>query len=438
MGAESKTRPAKLNLPWLPPGAGERRRVLVVDDEPGMRYMARRVLEGRFEVREAPSGEAALRLLEEETIHFAIVDIRLPGLSGLELLSAIKNCCPGIDVIVMTGSATDPDEALEDAVRRKAFFFLRKPFPMSILETLADRVVENQELEEQVVLHVRTLERDLESARIFQKQLLPPPSWEGKRIRVASRLVASERLSGDFIDYWTLPDGGTALFVADVMGHGPSSAMITGMVKGQLRAAAAELDEPGEMLAALEGGLPKLATFPFVTAFLVLDRPERGELVFCGAGHPPIHLGVPEGARGVDAVLGHSPAEGGPATVVGGHPPAEGDGGAGWRIQELPSRGLPINTGIRTGHRESLQVPREPGLRLFLSTDGYREARNPEGRFYDDPGEEPDSPFLRAVDQALLAGSPEDGLTRLEAAWSSFTGGVPGDDDRAAVIAWIL
>ena len=64
-------------------GAAPRRRVLIVDDEPGMRYMARRVFQDRFDVVEAEHGEAALRILEEQSFHFAVVDVRLPGLSGL-------------------------------------------------------------------------------------------------------------------------------------------------------------------------------------------------------------------------------------------------------------------------------------------------------------------------------------------------------------------
>ena len=377
------------------------RRVLVVDDEPGMRYMARRVLEPRFSVTEAPSSESALELLERERFHFAIVDVRLPGLSGLELLSEMKRRNDRMDVVVMTGSVTNPDETLEDAVRRKAFFFLRKPFPMSILETLADRLVESQILEEQVSRHVRTLERDLESARVFQKRLLPPASWHGNRIEVASLYVPSTRLSGDFIDYWPLSRGGTALLVADVMGHGPPSAMVTGIVKSQVRSQA-EGTDPGVVLSALEGELKGLPGVPFLTALLVFDLPHLGELRFCGAGHPPGFL------IGADGTL-----------------------------DEVYSDGLPINTGLDPTARSTHAVERREGGRLVLYTDGYPEAKDQAGVAFDESRGDNESPFDRAIREASQSEDPTAAMSRLEAEWRTHTRGTVVDDDRAAVWAWL-
>jgi phosphoserine phosphatase RsbU/P len=435
-------RPALMHFTVLPPGPGERRRVLVVDDEPGMRYMARRILEKRYEVSEAHSGEEALRLLECEAFHIAIVDVRLPGLSGLDLLSALKTCCPSIDVIVMTGSAVDIDEALEGAIRRKAFFFLRKPFPMTVLETLVERIVETQVLEEKLVDYAWTLERNLESARIFQRRILPPSSWKGERIRIASRYQASERLSGDFLDYWSLPDGGTALLVVDVMGHGPSAAMVTGIVKSQVHSLAMEIHQPGEVLSALEEELSRIALPSFMTALLVFDHPPEGMITYCGAGHPPALLIAP----------GEEGREDTPRFLV--------------------SEGIPINTGLPLRERRTQSMPRPDGLRMLLYTDGYPEAQGASGLTFD-AGSEPasapgtpagpvrpagpaagappidllppeffpdgsDSPFARAALDALRAASPEDGISALDAALTAFVAGTNPDDDRAAILAWLL
>jgi len=392
--------------------------VLVVDDEPGMRYMARRVLESRFDVLEAATGEAGLELLRNEVIHFAIVDISLPGLSGLDLLTEIKRTSVDVDVVVMTGSVPDANEALEDAIRRKAFFFLRKPFPMTVLETLADRIVETQELSQQVNRYLRDLERDLEAARLFQRRLFPPTPWSGERIEAASSYVASTRLSGDFIDYWNLPQGGTALLVADVMGHGPAAAMMTGMVKSQLRRLSDEMDSPGEVLQELESDLQRQGVRGFLTAFLIFDRPELGRVDFSGAGHPDVYWWSP--SRG--------------------------------QIDLLESSGLPLNTGLDVKERRSESLPREADLRFLLYTDGYREARNPEGEFFDHPSEraglevswserlrarEPLSRFHEAVAAAMRAPSPEEGIRTFEDQWRQFTQ-QEADDDRAAVIARLL
>lgn len=398
----------KLGLPLQyasPPAPGEKRRVLVVDDEPGIRYMARRVLERHFEVLEAGSGEDALALLEREAFHLAVIDVRLPGISGLDLLSAIKGCCPRIDVIVITGSVADPDEALEDAVRRQAFFFLRKPFPMNVLETLAQRAAERQSLEERLYEYLGALEQNLEAARAFQLRLLPPARWSSPRARVASRYVPSVQLSGDFFDYWTLGHGGTAYFIADVMGHGPAAAMVTGIVKSQVRSLSNEFRDPGEVLHALEEELERVRLNRFLTAFLLFDRPEEGELVYAGAGHP--------------AVLCLRPGE---------------------PLLELESNGVPLSTGLAIGPRESMAVARRAGTRLLLYTDGYTEARSPEDLgFYESP-DETASPFRRAAERALDADSPEAGLAALESGREAHIRGAEEveDDDRAAVLAWLL
>lgn len=377
--------------------------------------MARRVLESRFDVLEAANGEAGLALLRSEVIHFAIVDISLPGLSGLDLLTEIKRLSVNVDVVVMTGSVPDTNEALEDAIRRKAFFFLRKPFPMTVLETLADRIVETQVLSEQVNRYLHDLERDLDAARLFQRRLFPPTPWGGHRIEAASSYIASTRLSGDFIDYWNLPDGGTALLVADVMGHGPAAAMMTGMVKSQLRRLSDELSEPGDVLQELESDLQRQGVRGFLTAFLIFDRPELQRVDFAGAGHPDVYWWSPS-TRQIDL---------------------------------LTSSGLPLNTGLEPSPRPSESLEREAGSRFLLYTDGYREAKSPGGEFFDHPlhqpvseagwsarlrAREPLSLFHRAVAGAFQAASPEDGVKRFESEWCDFTQ-QDGDDDRAAVMA---
>lgn len=426
---DDAARPPRLLPSILPPGPGERRRILVVDDEPGICYMARRVLEPRFEVREAESGEEALRLLESEAFHLAMVDVRLPGMSGLDLLTTVKTLSPNTDVIVMTGSAVDVDEALEAAIRRRAFFFLRKPFPMTILETLATRVAEKQELEEQLERYTRALERNLESARIFQRGLLPPFLWRGDRIRIAAAYHPSEQLGGDFFDYWPLPGGGTAVVIADVMGHGPGAAMVTGIVKSQLRSLSTEILDPGGVLEALEEELERIALPAFLSAFLLFDRPDDGEISWASAGHPPAMVWSPTGLAPQAGRTGGSPA------------PADfGD-----RLPELlPADGFLLNTGLPRRPRGTRSLRRRSGMRILLYTDGYPETRNAAGTAFDEgrgAGEEADgnpaglgSPFAQAARAALRLDDPAQAVARIEAAQQAFGGGAAADDDRAAVV----
>jgi two-component system, response regulator RegA len=100
--------------------------ILVADDDEVFRTRLRRALERRgFEVLEAPSGAAALALARSESPELAIVDLRMPGLSGLDVVSGLKLIDPSTNVIVLTGYGSIAT-ALE-AVRLGATHYLTKP-----------------------------------------------------------------------------------------------------------------------------------------------------------------------------------------------------------------------------------------------------------------------------------------------------------------------
>jgi len=107
-------------------------KVLYVDDEEDfVRTMAE-----RMEMRDlggdvALSGEAALAMLEGEVPDVMVLDLRMPGLDGLEVLRRVKARYPAIAVIVMTGRGSEQDE--EEARRLGAFAYLTKPVDLSQL-----------------------------------------------------------------------------------------------------------------------------------------------------------------------------------------------------------------------------------------------------------------------------------------------------------------
>ena len=111
-----------------------RARLLVVDDEESMRYFLTRSLRReRYEVEAAASGEEALELAAGGRFDLALLDLRLPGMDGMEVLAALKARDPDIRVIVMTGFGT-VDRALL-AMRKGAADFL--PKPLKLAEILA-------------------------------------------------------------------------------------------------------------------------------------------------------------------------------------------------------------------------------------------------------------------------------------------------------------
>lgn len=112
-------------------------RVLVVDDEPAMRRTLHDLLrlEG-YEVHTAPNGEEALRILEEEAFDLLILDLRMPGLSGTEVLRRLSDLGKDIGVIVLTGHGSM--ESAIEALRRRAYDYLLKPVsPEELLDSVA-------------------------------------------------------------------------------------------------------------------------------------------------------------------------------------------------------------------------------------------------------------------------------------------------------------
>ena len=102
-------------------------KVLVVDDERGIREGCRRIVERYASaVETAETGEEALAKASAGQFDLALVDIKLPGMSGLELLDRLKEIDADLVSIVITGYATL--ELAIDATKRGAYDFLPKPF----------------------------------------------------------------------------------------------------------------------------------------------------------------------------------------------------------------------------------------------------------------------------------------------------------------------
>jgi two-component system nitrogen regulation response regulator NtrX len=110
--------------------------VLIVDDEGNIRRMLRALLESEgFGVREAPSAEAGIAEAEREAPELILLDLMLPGMSGLDALPRFGSVAPGTPVVMMSGRATLSDAV--EATRRGAFHFFEKPLtPETVLVTL--------------------------------------------------------------------------------------------------------------------------------------------------------------------------------------------------------------------------------------------------------------------------------------------------------------
>jgi len=113
-------------------------RVLVVDDDGALRHAITALLEGAgYQIDQASDGAEALRKLREQPVDVLLLDIGLPGLSGLEVLAETRSQAAPPRVVMMT--ADDTPESLMRSLREQACRFLRKPFaPRRIVDIVSD------------------------------------------------------------------------------------------------------------------------------------------------------------------------------------------------------------------------------------------------------------------------------------------------------------
>ena len=133
--------------------------LLLVDDETGfLEAMKRRLTKREFAVETAESGAAALALIAEkpDTIEVIVLDVKMPGMDGVETLEEIKRKFPLIEVIMLTGHATV--ESAIDGMKKGAFDYLMKPCEIDILVEKATKAAAKKREHEQKIIEARVKE----------------------------------------------------------------------------------------------------------------------------------------------------------------------------------------------------------------------------------------------------------------------------------------
>jgi sigma-B regulation protein RsbU (phosphoserine phosphatase) len=333
--------------------------VLIIDDDEAVRRAFCRILEhGGLRVLQASTGKVGLSLCREQQPSVVLLDLRMPEMDGLEVLSALVAEHPETPVIVISGHGTMTDAV--EALRRGAWDFLSKPLPdKEILVHAARRGIERSALlrenreysqslrdtNQRLSAALSELRSDEQGARQLQFQLLPEDGLRLGPLICERRLFPSQQLSGDFLDYFALNERYAGFYLADVAGHGTASALVTAILttlvakyREALRSRGDEtILHPQLLLTGLDLDLRALSIPKHVTLFYGVIDLEQGQFVYGNAGAFPF----PYLSNGGETI-------------------------------ELEAAGRPLNLPGRAGFGGG-EARLNPGGRLLLVSDGVLE-----------------------------------------------------------------
>ncbi len=222
--------------------------VLIIDDDRDIRDLLALYLRSRsYRVDTAGDGVGGLAACREAVPDLVMCDLRMPGLDGLSVLSHLSRDFPELPVIIVSGTA-DVGDAIQ-ALRLGAWDYVTKPIlDLAVLDHALARALERARLlaenrayrerleaaNAQLEQSLRQLEADEAAGRRIQFTLLPRRRVGFGALECSRFLKTSSFLSGDFSDYFTIDERRFGFYIADVSGHGVSSAVITVMLKSMV------------------------------------------------------------------------------------------------------------------------------------------------------------------------------------------------------------
>jgi serine phosphatase RsbU (regulator of sigma subunit) len=294
--------------------------LLIIDDDEVVRLSLADYLEDSgFAILQASNGAQGLQVFEREQPDLIICDLRMPQLDGLSLLRRISEMSLDTPVIVLSGAGVMSD--VVEALRLGAADYLIKPLEdLAILEHSVNRALDrarlrlendryrvklesaNRELQASLSL----LQEDQNAGRQVQMNMLPVTPWEIGSFTFAHQIIPSLYLSGDFVDYFRVDEHRVAFYLADVSGHGASSAFVTVLLKFMTtrllyefrRSGTLPEFKPSDVLGHINRGLLNCKLGKHVTMLGGVIDEDRDVLTYSIGGHLPLPvLHTAEGTR---------------------------------------------------------------------------------------------------------------------------------------------
>ena len=351
------------------PSAEPRASVLVVDDHPANLLALQAILADLdLDLVPAVSGREALRHVLQRDFALILMDVNMPGMDGFEAADLIRQRKRSAATPIIFLTATEAaDSQVFKGYAHGAVDYLIKPIVPAVLRSkvavfvdihrktsqvrrqaellhrLSQREHERQLADAKAQLESERLRQEIRLAQQIQQKLFPAAPLPLPGLDIAGASFPAEATGGDYFDYIPMPDGGLAVVVGDVCGHGFGPALLMAELRAYLRAFLLTRNDVSEIVRLLNRALAG-DTDRFVTLLIARIDPPTRSLSYAGAGHLPGYV--------MDA--------------------------AGEVKARLVSTGFPLAVVPDGEYRTEQSPPLEPGELVLLLTDGIIEAHGPD------------------------------------------------------------
>ena len=328
-------------------------KLLVVDDNEMNRDMLSRRLSRRGNtVTTAENGQIALDLIEQNSYDVILLDIMMPGISGIDVLKTLRQSYLPADLPIIMATAKSENEDIIEALKLGANDYVTKPLDFPVVLARVNTQLTLKYSQDALKSAHDRMKRDLNAAAEIQQTLLPYNLPKMDSIEIAWEFHPCDELAGDFLNIFKLNENELGIYVMDVMGHGVPAALLSFSVSRNLSPLAGSDSivlksgevspvSPVKVLTRLNTLYPFQASNNrfFTLLYGILDIRD-GQFRYAIAGHP------------------------GPLIISSDQ-----------SIQDLSENSFPVGIVEDADFQEST-IKLNPGDRMYLYSDGITEETN--------------------------------------------------------------
>lgn len=272
-------------------------RILVVDDgESNRRLLERSLSQQGHDVECAADGRSALTQLHQKDFDLVLLDMLMPGMDGLEVLSIIKSDTKLQHIPVIVISALDDFDRVIECIKGGAEDYLPKPFNATLLAARIGTGLEKKRLRDTTTALLNRMEAELQDANHAQLNLVPHESIDLTLecpVALQAYMKPAREVGGDFYDYFFMDRQYLWFMVGDVSDKGVASGMFMARAISLIRSISTQAYNqvgkvlmPHEVLNQLNSELCRFnPDMTFVTLLIGRLDIESGEVLFGNAGH---------------------------------------------------------------------------------------------------------------------------------------------------------